>query len=258
MPGVLDGKISVVTGSGNGIGKEIALLFSKNGSKVILAEYDESSGRSVETEIRKSGGIAEFIKTDVSNEDSCRNTVDQVIRKYGGIDVLVNNAGVDGKNPRLLADLTQADFDSVYNVNFKGSWFMAKYVIPHMIEKGSGNIVNIASLGGIMPIATGMPYSVSKASLIMLTKMIALEYGKKGIRSNAIAPGWIETSMPRRFTDLSGIRFEDFVRSISERAPLSRLGKPEEIAEMALYLASDDSSYVTGQTFIIDGGLSIT
>ncbi|MGB9815429.1 MAG: SDR family NAD(P)-dependent oxidoreductase [Thermoplasmata archaeon] len=255
---ILKDRVSIVTGAGNGIGKEIALLFAKEGSIVIIAELDENAGKSVKEDIIRKGGEATFIKTNVSNEADCEKTVNQTIEKYNKVDILINNAGVDGKNPKALGELSQEDFDSVFNVNFKGSWYMAKYTIPYMIKNHYGSIVNMASLGGIMPIATGMPYSVSKASLIMLTKMIAIEYGKKGIRSNAIAPGWIETNMPRRFTDLSGIRYDDFVRAISNRSPLSRLGTSEEIAKMALYLASDNSSYVTGQTFVIDGGLSIT
>ncbi|MEM0156548.1 MAG: glucose 1-dehydrogenase [Thermoplasmataceae archaeon] len=254
----LKGKVAMVTGSGSGIGKSTALLLAHEGAHVVVSEFSEQTGRETARLIRDSGGSAEFVRTDVSQDSSCAAAVNFAIEKFHGLDVLVNNAGVDSSEPRLLAETSVDEFDRIMGVNLRGAWLMSRHAIPAMIEHHGGVIVNMASIGGMIPIPTGMPYSVSKAGLIMLTKSIAVEYGKQGIRANAIAPGWISTSMPRRFTDASNIRFEDFVQSVSRRTPISRLGNPEEIAKLVLFLASEESSYITGQTYVIDGGLSIT
>ena len=258
MEGTMKGKVAIVTGSGSGIGRSAALLLATQGASVVVSEFSERTGMETASIIRDSGGSAEFVRTDVSQDSSCAAAVSFAVEKFHGIDVLVNNAGVDSSEPRLLADTSPEEFDRIMGVNLRGAWLMSRHSIPIMMGRHGGTIVNMASIGGMMPIPTGMPYSVSKAGLIMLTKSIAAEYGKQGIRANAIAPGWISTSMPRRFTDASNIRYEDFVQSVSRRTPLSRLGTPEEIAKLVLFLASDESSYITGQTYVIDGGLSIT
>lgn len=255
---LLKNKVAIVTGSGGGIGRSIATLFANAGASVVVSEISEDAGKETVKLIREAGGSADFIKTDVSISSSCEAAVKFAVERFNALDVLVNNAGIDGTNPRLVADTAEEDYDRIMRINLKGAWLMSKYALPHMLKKQTGVIINIASVGGILPIPTGMPYSVSKAGLIMLTKSIAVEYSKRGIRANAIAPGWIETSMPKRFTDVSNIKYEDFVNSISARTPLSRLGNPDEVAKLALFLASDESSYITGQVYIIDGGLSIT
>ena len=255
---VMKNMVAIITGSGSGIGRSIATLFASSGASVVVSEFSENTGRETVKLIRDAGGSADFVKTDVSKSSSCEAAVRFAVETFNGLDVLINNAGVDSNTPRLVADTTEEEFDRIMGVNLKGAWLMSKHALPLMLQKHNGVIVNMASIGGMMPLPTGMPYSVSKAGLIMLTKSISAEYGKKGIRSNAIAPGWINTSMPQRFTEASNIKHEDFVRSISARTPLSRLGTSDEIAKLALFLASDESSYITGQTYVIDGGLSIT
>lgn len=258
MGNELEGKVAIITGAGGGIGKAISQRFTEEGAIAVIAELSEPMGRETVREIKENGGRSEFIRTDVSREEDCKEATAFARERFGRLDILVNNAGIENSTPKGLVELSEEEYDSVMNVNLKGAWFMSKYAIPLMMEGKGGAIVNISSLGAFNPIPSGMPYSVSKAGLVMLTKMISIEYGKQGIRANAVAPGWIKTSMPRRFAKSIGMEFEGFERSVTRRIPSSRLGNPEEVANIALFLASDKSSYVSGQAYVIDGGLSIT
>ncbi len=252
----LDKMVSIITGAGGGLGRAMALKFSDEGSSIVVADVSDSLGKETVEAIEKKGGRSIYVHTDVSSESDVKNLVNRTISEFGEIDVLVNNAGIEPPNS-LLADLNPDQYDKVMNINLKGAWLLSKYVIPYMIKQKSGSIINIASVAGILPLANAMPYSVSKAGLIMLTKSTALEYGKFGIRCNSISPGWVETSIIDRAAKNMGISSEDFKKYFGQRITLGRFGNPDEIANVALFLASSDSSYVLGHNFVVDGGLTI-
>ncbi len=252
----LDKTVSIITGAGGGLGRAMALKFSDEGSSVVVADVSDSLGKETAGAIEKNGGRSIFVHTDVSSESDVKNLVDRTMSAFGKIDILVNNAGIEPPNS-LSAELSADQYDRVMNINLKGAWLLSKYVIPNMARQKSGSIINIASVAGILPLANAMPYSVSKAGIIMLTKSIALEYGKLGIRCNSISPGWVETSIIDRSAKNMGISPEDFKKYFEQKITLGRFANPEEIANVALFLASRDSSYVLGHNFVVDGGLTI-
>ncbi|MEM0020669.1 MAG: SDR family NAD(P)-dependent oxidoreductase [Fervidicoccaceae archaeon] len=253
----LEGKVSVVTGGGSGIGRAISIKLASLGSAVAVLDISEKGGKETVDYIKSLGKKAEFIKLDVSDESSVKQVVNSVVEKFGGIDVLINNAGIEPPPASILETSTEW-FDKVMNVNLKGIWFMIKYVAPHMISRGGGSIVNIASVAGIKPLAGAFPYSVSKAGVIMLTKLSALELGKYKIRVNAVAPGWVRTPMVERAAKASNLTLEQFEKVNSQRIPLGRFAEPNEIANLVAFLASEDSSYMNGSVVVIDGGIVLS
>ncbi|MGC8564669.1 MAG: SDR family NAD(P)-dependent oxidoreductase [Fervidicoccaceae archaeon] len=253
----LKNKISLVTGGGSGIGKAIAEKLSSMGSTVIIFDVSEQSGSSVAKQINDEGGNAHFFKVDVSDEESVKMGLEKAIEVVGGIDVLVNNAGIEPPSKSLL-DLTSEEYDRVLDINLKGVWLMTKYTVPHMAKRGGGSIINIASVAGLRPLAGAMPYSVSKAGVIMFTMVSAIELGKLKIRVNAIAPGWVDTPMIERAAKNLKMTPEEFKKLNSQRVVLARFANPEEIANVAAFLASEESSYMTGSVVVVDGGVSIT
>lgn len=255
--GKLDGKVSIVTGAGSGIGRAIASLFASEGSRVVVVDVNDDGGKETVSKIRNNGGDAMFIHADVSKAGDCENVVKETVRHYGQLDILINNAGIDLPKAKPSADFTEEEFDRVINVNLKGAWLMSKYAIPEMLRRGKGVIVNIASVAGIRPLPLAMPYSVSKAGLIMLTKSMAVEYGNRGIRVNAVAPGWVSTPMAVRAASAYGATYEDFTKMFLQRIPLGRFADPTEIARVVLFLASDDSSYMNGAVVVVDGAISL-
>ncbi|MGC9153471.1 MAG: SDR family NAD(P)-dependent oxidoreductase [Vulcanisaeta sp.] len=249
--------MSIVTGAGSGIGRAIALLFANEGSKVVVTDVNDKGGEETANMIRGNGGDALFVHADVSRASDCENAVREAVKRYGQLDILVNNAGIDLPRAKPSADFSEDEFDKVISVNLKGAWLMSKYAISEMLRRGKGVIVNIASVAGIRPLPLAMPYSVSKAGLIMLTKSMAVEYGNRGIRVNAVAPGWVSTPMAVRAASAYGTTYEEFTKQFLQRIPLGRFADPTEIARVVLFLASDDSSYMNGAVVVVDGAISI-
>ncbi|WP_054853213.1 glucose 1-dehydrogenase [Vulcanisaeta distributa] len=256
--GKLDGRVSIVTGAGSGIGRAIALLFASEGSRVVVVDVNDRGGEETVGMIRNNGGDAFFIHADVSRESDCSSAVKETINHYGQLDILVNNAGIDLPRAKPSADFTIEEFDRVINVNLKGAWLMSKYAIPEMLRQGRGVIINVASVAGLKPLPYAMPYSVSKAGLIMLTEVMAVEYGSRGIRVNAVAPGWVSTPMAVRAASAYGTTYEDFTKLFLQRITLGRFADPMEIARVVLFLASDDSSYMNGSVVVVDGSITLT
>ncbi|MEM4259288.1 MAG: glucose 1-dehydrogenase [Candidatus Pacearchaeota archaeon] len=249
----LQNKVAVITGGNSGIGKATALLFAREGARVVIGARDAEAGRIVVDEIKKTGGKAVFVKTDVSKETEVKNLVDFAVKLFGKIDIMFNNAGIELTKP--VTETTSEELDNVLNVNLKGVFYGCKHVIPHMMKNGGGSIINSASVAGIIGSPNLAAYSASKGGVVSLTKEIAIDYSKNNIRVNCICPGAIDTPMVRRFVERSPYP-EKVLEDLARMHPLGRIGKPEEIANAVLFLASDESSFITGHALIIDGGLS--
>ncbi len=247
----LTGKIAIVTGAAGGIGYAIAERYLREGMKVVIADVDKEKGGRAETDLGAYGDVR-FVKTDVSRRLDVHNLVAAAIDAFGDIDVLVNNAGV--VHGAEFLELKEEDFDRVLAINLKGSFLTGQAVARYMVEKvekgGSpGAIVNMSSVNAVFAIPNQVPYSVSKGGVAQLTKVMALALAPHGIRVNAIGPGSIMTDM------LASVNADPAARNrILSRTPLGRIGEPSEIASIAAFLASDDASYVTGQTIYADGG----
>jgi len=245
----LKGKVTIVTGSSRGIGKAISLEFARQGADVVVnAHRDIKAMFETVEEIRSLGHESIPIVADVSNSKDVKKLVNETVKEFGKIDVLVNNAGI--MRPAPIEELSEDDWDNVMNVNLKGAFLCSKYVGKQMIKQKKGVILNIASIAGLVPEVFAGAYSPSKAALISLTHLLALEWAKYNIRVNAICPGPVETAMTN--AEWPGKKREARIKAI----PLKRFGKPEEVAKAAVFLASEDSSYVTGHALVIDGGSS--
>lgn len=243
---MLQNKVALITGASRGIGREIALTFAKEGATVIV-NYQGSKEKAEEVvaEIMENGGKAECVCCNVADFESCGLMIQDMIQKYGKFDILVNNAGITADN--LLISMDEEEFDRVINTNLKGCFNMIKACGRNFIKRKQGKIINISSVSGIMGLAGQVNYSSSKAGVIALTKVVAREFASKNVCCNAIAPGFIITDMTK---DLES---EQYINSI----PLKRLGKPEDIANLAAFLASEASDYITGEVIRADGGLAM-
>lgn len=246
---MLTGKVAVVTGAGRGIGRQIAKAMAGEGA-VVIVNYNGSAAKAEETveEITKAGGQAEAVWCNISDYAAVQEFLKQVIEKYKRIDILVNNAGITRDN--LLMKMSEEDFDAVLATNLKGAFNCMKHVSRQMLKQRGGRIINISSVSGILGNAGQANYCASKAGLIGLTKSAARELGSRGITVNAIAPGFIETEMTE-------VLSEEVKQAMGEQIPLKRFGKTEDIAEMAVFLASDKASYITGQVISVDGGMAM-
>jgi len=245
----LKDKVSLITGAGLGIGKAIALEFAQAGSNVIVTDVLEDAGNQTCEEIKLLGQETIFLKTDVSNFEEVKNTVDKAIEKFGKIDILINNAGIT--KDQLIMKMTEEEWDKVIAVNLKGTFNFCKAVSRYMLKQRSGKIINMASIVGQIGNVGQVNYSASKAGVIGITKTLAKEFASRNINVNAIAPGFIKT----RMTDvLSDKAKEELMKMI----PLNRLGEPSDVAKVALFLASDYSNYITGQVIRVDGGMVIS
>ena len=245
-------QVVIVTGGAKGIGWGIAKVFSQEGAKVVITDWDDVNGPKTAEELRQAGGEAIYIKCDVSNEDQVKAMVEQTIQTFGRIDVLVNNAGI-GVYKSVL-DTSSEDWDRCLNVNLKGVFLCSKYVIPHMQKQGKGNIINISSVHSFQTVNGVAPYAASKGGITALTRNMAIDYGPT-IRVNAIAPGWVLTPLIQSIFD-SYPDPEAQRKAVEQRQVMKRIGRPEDIGYAAAFLASDEASFITGTQLFVDGGLT--
>jgi NAD(P)-dependent dehydrogenase (short-subunit alcohol dehydrogenase family) len=246
----LTGKVALITGAASGIGRAAALLFAHEGAAVVITDINQS-GQEVAEDIVRSGGQAIFEHADVTQAADCQRVVERTMRELGAIDVLFNNAGIMRR--ASVVELREADWDRVMAVNVKSIFLMSRQVVPIMIKAGGGSIINTASGWGLAGGPRAAAYCASKGAVVLLTKAMAVDHGPQKIRVNCICPGDTDTGMLRNEAQQLGER-EDVFLAASARRPLGRIGKPEEIARAALYLASDASSFVTGTALVVDGG----
>lgn len=257
----LEGKVAIVTGGGGGIGKAIALRYTREGAAVVLAGPTKEKISAVEKEIVESGGRALAIHTDVAQEADVERMVAATIDNYGQIDILVNNAGVAGPTA-LVSDVTREDWDRTFAINLTGAFLGAKHVLPHMVERRSGCIINITSIAGLQAYAYRSPYCASKWGMIGLTQTLAQEAGQYGITANAIAPGPVRGPrieyVIRNRAEQMKLPYEEVVRQYVEPTALKRMVEEDDIAAMALFLASDEGVNITGETLNISAGYRLS
>ncbi len=244
----VENKVTIITGAGSGIGREAAILFSKEGAKVVVADMNEKAGAEVVEEIKKNGGEAFFARLDVTNREQAKQVVRDTLARYGKVDVLINNAGII--QDALVLKMTEEQWDKVINVNLKGVFNCIQAVVEQMINQGSGVIINTSSIVALFGNIGQINYVASKAGLIGMTKTLSKELGKKGIRTNAVAPGFITTPMTVAVPD-------KILEMMKEKTPLRMLGEPKDVAYAYLYLASDEAKMVNGAVLSVDGGLVI-
>ena len=247
MPGRLEDKVAIITGGATGMGRAASLLFAREGAKVVVADRNVPEGRKTVALVGEMGGDALFVETDVSKSALVSDMVEQTIQRFGKLDVLVNNAGILIRTPPL-AEVSELVWDLTLNTNIRGVFLCTKYAIPHMVGRG-GSIVNVSSGAGIHPTTHAVPYGVSKAGVIQITLTTSTQYAPQGVRCNVIVPGPIDTPQARGSTGSA----EEF-GLIPSRVALGRVGTPQDIANLMLFLASEESSFISGAAFNIDGG----
>jgi NAD(P)-dependent dehydrogenase (short-subunit alcohol dehydrogenase family) len=247
----LENRVALITGGTSGIGEATAILFAKEGAKVTITGRNEKRGRAVADRITNDGGKALFVRADVRSTAECGHAVDETLGAFSRLDVLFNNAGVFF--PHNIVDCTEEEWDLQIDVNLKGTFLMSKAVLPHMIEQGRGVIINNSSGWGIAGGDSAVAYCASKGGVVLLTKAMAIDHGRQGIRVNCICPGDVDTPMLPEDARMRGLKWEDYLAGCANR-PLGRIGTAEEIAKAALFLASDDSSFMTGAALVVDGG----
>ncbi|WP_404432002.1 3-oxoacyl-ACP reductase FabG [Sutcliffiella horikoshii] len=241
----LEGKVAIITGAANGLGLEAARVFIKEGAKVALVDYDATIGEQRTAELQAEGE-AVFYQVDVANQEKVVEMVSMVKERFGKIDILINNAGITRDN--MLLKMSGEDFQKVMDVNVNGVFNCTQAVVPHMLEKGKGKIINTSSVSGVYGNVGQTNYAASKAAVVGMTKSWAKEFGRKNINVNAVAPGFVDTNMVATVP-------EKVIQSLLQVIPLQRLGKPSDIANAYLYLASDESDYVNGTVLHVDGGI---
>ena len=243
----LKNKVAIVTGSRRGIGKAIALALAKAGANIVVSDINLDDCNKLVEEIKAINGNALAVKTDVSNPEDVSQMINLTTEKFGKVDILVNNAGIYMQ--KSLTDVTEQDFDRTLDINLKGVFLCSKAVVPEMIKQGKGKIINIASIAGQVGFANSSAYCASKGAIINITRELALELAQYKINVNAIGPGVIETDMTKDLLEDKATK-----ETLLANIPLSRIGKPEDIANAVLFLASDNSDYITGITLFVDGG----
>jgi len=247
----LEGKVALITGGNSGIGSATAALFAKEGAAVAITGRNEERGEQVAKAINDAGGTAMFIRSDVRIAEDCRRAVEQTLERFGRIDVLFNNAGV--YHPKTLPECTEQEWDETIDSSLKGAFLMSKYALPSMIERGSGSIIHTSSGWGILGGDHAAAYCAAKGGLVVMAKAMAIDHGPDGIRVNCVCPGDTETPMEYADAERRGMTWEEYRAGASNR-PLGRMGTVDEIARAVLFLASDDSSFVTGESLVVDGG----
>lgn len=242
----LKNKVALVTGAGSGIGKAVAILYAKEGAKVIVNDINEENGQLVVNQIKSAGGKAFFIKADVAIEADVQRLIKATVEKYGQLDIACNNAGISGEQ-FMTGDYSVSDWNRVVGINLNGVFLNCKYQLEQMVKNGGGVIVNMASIHGTVAAPTASAYTATKHAVVGLTKNIGSEYAQLNIRCNAVGPGYIDTPL------LAGAPPEA-LEMVKAKHPMNRLGTAEEVAELVLFLSSDKASFITGGYYIIDGG----
>ena len=252
MSGRLDGKVALITGSGSGMGRAAAELFASEGARIVVTDVDEAGGNDTVATVRRAGGDATFVRANVAEWDDCRAMVATAVDTYGGLHILYNNAGIFPADDGGLLDTPQETWRRVMAINLEGVWLGCKAGVPALLASGGGAIVNVASFVALMGAATAqIAYTASKGGVLAMTREIAVEYARRGIRANALCPGPIQTPL-----------LEELLSDPERRArrmvhiPMGRLGRAEELAKAALFLASDDASFMTGAALVVDGGIT--
>lgn len=246
------GKVAFVTGAGSGIGRAAALAFAQEGAHVAVVDRDEQATAVTVEQIEQLGGTALAVACDVTSSEQVKAAVDSAVARFGHLDIAFNNAGVELR-PTPIADISEADFDRIVDTNLRGVFLCMKHQIPHMLQHGSGAIVNTSSGAGVKGFPGGAAYGASKFAIIGLTKCAALDYAAAGIRINAICPGIIDTEMMHRFTGGT----DEGRQAVVTQEPVGRMGTPEEIAAAVLSLCSDEAAFAVGHALVIDGGQTI-
>ena len=248
----LKNKVAIITGAGSGQGRAAAMIFSRECAKVVVSDWKPELGDETVTLVKRAGGEAIFVRTDVSESADVQNLIRSTVSTFGRIDIIYNNAGVGFSSPLSMSDVIntpEADWDRVIAINLRSMYLTAKYGIPEMIKSGGGSIVNTASIAALIGSEAAHAYTAAKGGMVALSRALAVEFGPKNIRVNCICPGAIDTPMIAPVVDPLKKSGQPFMTS-----PIRRLGTPEDIANCALYLASDESGFVTGATIVVDGG----
>ncbi len=247
----LEGKVALITGGTSGIGSATAVRFAREGAAVAITGRNTEHGEKMVLSIMEHGGEALFIRSDVRFADACRRAVEQTLERFGKIDVLFNNAGVF--HPKTIPECTEEEWDETIDSSLKGAFLMSKYVLPSMIERGRGSIIHTSSGWGIQGGHKAAAYCAAKGGLVVMAKAMAIDHGPDGIRVNCVCPGDVDTPMLYDDAEKRGMSWDAYAAEASDR-PLGRIGRVEEIAEAVLFLASDESSFVTGEALVVDGG----
>lgn len=245
-------RVAIVTGGGSGIGRAIAQEFAREGARVVVSDYVVETGKETAALIKAEGFEATFIQANMAEENDINNLVNQTVATYGQVDILVNNAGISG-GLAALTDISSEDWDQVMNVNLKAPFLASKLVYPIMVKQGKGNIINIASMASNAAARGGLPYTASKHGVLGFTRQLSFMVGSQGIRVNAILPGPIDTPMIQRVLAVP----QHPVSMKIKASPAGRAGQPEEVAKLAVFLACDDSDFIHGAAYAIDGGYTI-
>lgn len=252
MAGRLESKVALITGAGGGIGRATALRFAREGARLVLVDFDPERGEEVRREVEQSGAAARFFPANVAEENDCRAMIEFAEREFGGLHVLFNNAGIFPEEDGSVTETSAEVLQRVLDVNVKGVFFGCKFGIPALLRTGGGSIINTASFVSLMGAATSQSaYTASKGAVLALTREIAVEFARRGIRANALCPGPVNTPLLRGLLADPARRARRLVH-----IPIGRLAEAEEIAHAVLFLASDESSYVTGTAFVVDGGIT--
>ncbi|TDD90645.1 glucose 1-dehydrogenase [Saccharopolyspora karakumensis] len=257
--GRLAGKVALITGAASGFGRTAALRFASEGAAVGCADVDEDAVEKTATMVTEAGGSAVAMRADVSTAADCERMVETTAGRLGSLDVLFANAGVTGVGSALST--SEADWQRVLDINLKGVWLSAKYALPHMLERGGGSIVNTASIGGLVGVGEVLPYAAAKGGVIAMTKQMAFDFSPRGVRVNAICPGTVPTPLVTATYEGRaageadpGAAAEQALHRMTRKYPIGHVGSTDDVANMALFLASDESAWVTGSVMTVDGG----
>lgn len=249
------GKVALVTGATSGIGKATAIMFARNGAKTVVAGRNKKRGQEVIDEIKSVGGEAIFIEVDMEDQVEIKQLIDQTVATYGRLDFAFNNAGISGR-PALTHETKLRDFREIMDINLNSVFLSMKYELEEMLKSGGGNIVNCSSYGGTHGVGGMSAYTASKHGVIGLTKAAAVEYAKLGVRINAVCPGSVQTPLIEALADVAGDISAGTSEGQAEQPGMNRVGTPDEVAEVVMFLCSEASSFVTGSTVAIDGGMA--